>query len=386
MSAASDDTRSSIPFLSLAAAIAAISVAGAGFGHSLPLFSFLLDSYGASDVTIGLNTGVAAIASLVAAPFFPRLVARIGLKAFLILSLTIMVLPYGLVHLAGDRIWLWYPLRFLFAFGASGLFAGSEIWINGVAPDRIRGKVIGLYGTCLALGFALGPLLLDATGYEGFTPFGVGMAVFSLAMIPIVLARAPAVDPGSPGNIFEPIGRAPIIFGAAAMFAGVESAMLIFLPILSLEIGHGVSVGAQTLTVYGFGILAAQMPVGWLADRVPPRSVMVGCATTGAALAALIPLVQGSVASLYAVLFIWGGAVGGIYTAGLVVLGNRFKGKTLAAANTGFIFAYAAGSVIGPIAAGAIRTGLGANGLAIALTLTLAAYAWAARWSSSARA
>ncbi|MEM6912502.1 MAG: hypothetical protein AAF511_00850, partial [Pseudomonadota bacterium] len=69
-----------LPWLSLAASIMAISVVGAGFGHSLPLFSFLLESYGASDVTIGLNTAFAAISALICAPYYPRVIAKIGLK------------------------------------------------------------------------------------------------------------------------------------------------------------------------------------------------------------------------------------------------------------------------------------------------------------------
>ncbi|GGY44798.1 MFS transporter [Parvularcula lutaonensis] len=379
MSAVSDTGQERIPLVSLIAAIVAISVAGMGFGHSLPLFSFLLDSYGVSDEEIGLQTGVAAISALIGAPFYPRVIARIGLKPFLIICVLIMVIPYLAVFWAGERIWMWYPLRFIFSIGGAGLFAGSEIWINGLAPDRIRGKIIGIYATCLALGFAAGPFILATTGYDGFLPILVGATVFSSAVIPLFFASAPKFDGEHTSGIFAAMKTAPVIFGASAMFAGVESAVLIFLPVLALELNHGVAIGAQSVTVYGLGLLAAQLPVGQLADMFPARRVMTGCAAVGAALACLIPAVQEHVWALFAVLFVWGGAVGGIYTAGLVVIGNRYKGHELAAANTGFVFAYAAGAVIGPIAAGFVRGTLGPNGLLFAVGLSLALYAWAAR-------
>lgn len=379
MTAASDSAEPPIPIVSLVAAIAAISVAGAGFGHSLPLFSVLLETYEASDFVIGSNTAFAAIAALLGAPFYPRLIARIGIRLFLLLSLAIMVLPYLLVFWAGERIWLWYPLRFIFSLGGAGLFAGSEIWINGLAPDRVRGKVIGIYATCLSLGFAGGPLILRVTGYEGFVPFLAGAAVFSLAAVPLLIARSPVVSKEDHGSIFTPMFRMPVIFGAAAMFAGVESAMLIFLPVLALELGHGVGVGAQGLTVYGIGLVAAQFPIGQLADRYPPRLVVAGCAAASALFAVTVPLVQQDIRLLYGALFAWGGALGGIYTAGLVVVGNRFKGTALAAANTGFVFAYAAGAVLGPFVAGTSRTLLGADGMVMVIAAVLAAYAWAAR-------
>ncbi|MEE4213398.1 MAG: MFS transporter, partial [Parvularcula sp.] len=149
-----------IPILGLAAAIAAITVSGAGFGHSIPLFSVLLERYGASDFVIGANTAFAAVAGVIGAPFYPSVITRIGLKPFMLASLAMMILPYLALFAVGDFVAAWFPLRFIISLGVGALFAGSEIWINGLAPDRIRGKVIGIYGTCLALGFALGPLLL----------------------------------------------------------------------------------------------------------------------------------------------------------------------------------------------------------------------------------
>ncbi|MCQ8186150.1 MFS transporter [Parvularcula maris] len=365
-------------WLGLIAPIAAISVAGLGFGHSIPLFSYLLKAYGASDFEIGANTALPALAAVLGAPVYPSLIRRMGLKPFLLTCLALMVLPYLAIHLAGERIAWWYPLRFVFVIGGGGLFAGSEIWINGLAPDRIRGKIIGVYATCLALGFALGPLILGVTGYEGLVPILVGGAVFASAALPLALAPAPEVSPSSEENILVPIRAEKVVFASAAIFAGVEGAMLIFLPVLAIETGLSVAEGARLLTIYGIGLLVTQMPVGQLADMKPPRLVMAWCAGLSGLLLLLLPLTEGSVWLLSGLLFFWGGAVGGIYTAGLVTLGNRFKGEALAAANTGFVFTYAVGGVIGPLLAGGLRDLFGPMGLTAGLVAVLLAYALAA--------
>jgi len=130
----------------------------------------------------------------------------------------------------------------------------------------------------------------------------------------------------------------------------------------------------------------AQIPVGQLADRFRARTVMAACAAIGALFALMTPVVQENVLALFAVLFFWGGAVGGIYTAGLVVIGNTYKGTMLTVANTGFVFTYALGAVFGPAMAGLVRFGIGPTGLAVSIALLLAAYAWAARRGASGTA
>ena len=160
--------------LGLVAAISAISVAGLGFGHSIPLFSVLLDRAGASGFANGSASAAGALAVILATPFYPRFIARLGLKRFLLLSVLVMVAGYAAIYASRDHVWAWYPLRFVFSAGASGMFVGSEVWINGAADKATRGRLIGLYSTCLALGFSMGPLLLGVTGYDGAAPFVVG--------------------------------------------------------------------------------------------------------------------------------------------------------------------------------------------------------------------
>lgn len=113
-------------YFNIACAILIVNFSTIGFGHSVPLFSLLMDHYGASKTMIGLNAAVSAFA-LVLAPFmYPKLMARFGMRLFYLGCISLMIISYMGFYLAGEKLWLWFPLRFFFSFGASGLFIGSE--------------------------------------------------------------------------------------------------------------------------------------------------------------------------------------------------------------------------------------------------------------------
>jgi MFS family permease len=365
--------------LGLVAAIAAISVAGLGFGHSIPLFTVLLERAGASGLVNGLNTAAGALAVIVATPIYPRVIARLGLKRFLLLAVALMVSAYACIFLVGRNIALWYPLRFVFSMGASGMFVGSEVWINGAAPPGKRGQLIGIYSTCLALGFALGPLLLERTGYDGAAPFLVGIIVFASASLPVLLAKAPPVEAEpKDGEVLPVVASAPVTFGASSVFGATETAMLVFLPLLALAAGYGEAVAARVVAAYGFGLLAMQYAIGQAADRFGIMRTLIACASGAALAAAVLPLTDGAVWPLYACVFVLGGLVAGVSTSGLVLLGDRFQGPRLAAASTGYAFAWGLGAIVGPSAAGLIRDTLGFDAIFYAVSGALAAYALAA--------
>lgn len=367
--------------LGLVAAIAAISVAGLGFGHSIPLFSVLLERAGASGFANGSASAAGALAVIVATPFYPRLIDRLGLKRFLLTGVVLMVASYAAIYAVRDAIWAWYPLRFVFSAGASGMFVGSEVWINGAATKATRGRLIGLYSTCLALGFALGPLLVRATGYEGAAPFVVGGAVFASAALPLLLARPPRFDmEEGDAEVVPVVLSAPVTFGASSMFGAVESAVLVFLPLLVLAASYGEAASAEVVVAYGFGLVGFQYAVGAAADRLGIMRVLVACAGLAALLAGLLPLADDRLPTLYACVFALGGMIGGISTTGLVLLGDRFEGRKLAAASTGYAFAWGLGAIVGPSAAGAVKDWAGFDAVFYGIVGLLAAYALAAFW------
>ena len=75
-------------------------------------------------------------------------------------------------------------------------------------------------------------------------------------------------------------------------------------------------------------------------------------------------------------MFLWGGAVAGYYTVGLVLLTERFDAADLASANTTFIMAYTAGMVVGPALGGGAMDLWRPHGLIPVLALPAIGFLW----------
>ena len=153
----------------------------------MPLLSVILESRGHSASMIGLNTAVAGLASIAAAPLATPLAARFGV-VWTMLAMIVIGAFSVLGFYVAPSFWMWFPLRAILHVALTVLFILSEFWISMAAPPRRRGFVLGVYATVLSLGFAFGPWLYAQMGSSGFLPFGVTFALVILAAIPVLAA------------------------------------------------------------------------------------------------------------------------------------------------------------------------------------------------------
>lgn len=359
------------------AAIACVALFGIGQGMTHPLFALRLEQAGWSSGMIGLSGAMVAVAALTAAPAMPRLIRLIGLPAFLmagcVLSAAMLV-----TFPAFESYGAWLVLRYLQGVAATALFLGSEAWIVGGSEDGSRGRVVGFYATVLSLGFALGPLILSGTGFEGALPFYVCAAVSLVAVAPLVTAwtQAPRAEPGDAPAVapLRFLRTDPTVMGAVILFGAIEFGVMAMLPVWGVKIGLGADAAAFLVSTLVLGNVALQLPLGALADRLNRRAMLAGCAAVSIVSAASLPFLAGGGWMLWAVLFVWGGLAAGLYTIALIELGSRYAGQTLVSANAAVIIAYGIGALGGPVLVGAAMDAIEPHGLAIALALMASAY------------
>jgi MFS family permease len=359
----------SIHWRSLIAAVAAISAVGIAIGLGLPLLSIIMEKRGISSTMIGINSAMAGIAAMAAAPFTTRLAHAWG-TATTMLAAILLAAVSGLGFYYIQNFWLWFPLRLVFHGAITTLFILSEFWINAAAPPRRRGLVLGIYATVLSLGFATGPLLFSLLGSDGVLPFAVGAAIILLAAVPIFAARgeSPIIDEKPELHFMRYILLVPTATAAVFIFGAVEVGGLSLFPIYATRAGFSEPQAALLLTVMGIGNMAFQIPLGMLSDRLADRRrLLTVLAVIGLVGALSLPLISHSWVLMATVLLLWGGCVAGLYTVGLSHLGSRLVGADLAAANAAFIFCYAVGTVVGPQAIGAAMDVSGNDGFAWAI-------------------
>jgi len=365
-------------WLSLVAAISSISVVGIAIGLGTPLLSVILEGRGHSATMIGLNTAVAGIASIAAAPLAIPLAVRFGVVTTMLAMILAGALAFVGFHVA-PSFWMWFPLRAILHVALTVLFILSEYWISASAPPHRRGFVLGIYATVLSLGFALGPWLFAHLGSQGFLPFGVTFAITMLAAIPVVAAwrQSPPIQRSADESrsFAGYILLVPTATAAVLVFGAVETGGFALFPVFGSRAGYSEADAALLLTMIGLGNVVLQVPLGMISDRMRDRRhLLLACAMIGLAGIVVLPWVATNWHLLAALLFFWGGVVAALYTIGLAHLGTRLSGHELASANAAFVFCYGLGMILGPQAIGIGMDLFGQDGFAWSIAVFFLLY------------
>ena len=364
-----------------AAAIATMVSVGIGISLLPPLLSLTLSARGVSERMIGLLVATIALSALVTTPFASRIAARFGTAntitggtfvAAAIIPLVWVIRPLALL----------FPLIFLYGAAITLCFVLSEYWINSATPQKRRGFVMGLYATMLSIGFALGPGIIVVLGFTTIKPFIVGAVLFALAGLPARMARHLSPDfSGETRHKFLPfIFAVPAATLGVFVFAMAETSGFTFLPLWGQNLAFTPLVVPLLASAMTLGNVLFQIPLGLLADRFDKRIILLLCGVIGCAGMVAAWAVADSPIVLMAVLCVWGGVTGGLYTVGLAHLASRFSGSALASANAAFIFCYATGMLIGPLAVGDSLVRWPIAGFPLVLGIVFGAYVLVAAW------
>ena len=331
-----------------------IAVLGVGvvIGMTFPLVTLSLERMGLGPTLIGFNSATASLDILVVGLVSARLLARYSTSLVVIASCILSVTSLVLLPIIGT-VAGWFILRFLMTLGLGFLWLICETWLNAVAVPENRGKIMGLYGAAFSGGFALGPLVISLTGSQGWFPFALAGGFLAVSSLPMLLLGdyqdEKEEEPAGHLQIFR---LHPLIFFVAFAAGLFETTAYALLPIYTLGEGLGENGSMYALSAFSAGGIAFQYPMGKLADAAGRNALLLITALSILVGVVAIPFVVGSSVGLLAVLFLLGGSIFGLYTLGLILLGDGFGAKNLVAANAIFIIAYESGAVVGPAFSG----------------------------------
>jgi len=327
------------------------------WGLSSPLISQHLERMTNSGLVLGWLISLAAVATVLATPFVPKLMSWFAPRSVLIACLLI-----GTASIPALKIFMfpgaWFAIKFIGSCAFTIVFVIAEIWINQLAPEYLRGRIMGMYGAALAGGMGIGSGLAVLTGIDGWWPFIVCAGINFCAVLPFLFLRraenivATSKKDARFGVMFKIMLAAPTIMMCAVVFGAIEQSIIYFLPVYDTRLGHTEHMARILLLIAAVGNALFQFPMGMLADKMDRKLltvILMGVAFIG-------PLAMSMVGSNFGALavlaFFYFGLATALYTVGLVQLGERFKGHQLSAANAGFIVSYGIGSLIVPPLAG----------------------------------
>jgi MFS family permease len=343
---------------------AACAAIGLQAGVNMPLVPLALEQQGHDKLTIGIVSAAWAIGMLCFGTRIPQLAARFGAVPAIIGSVVVGAVINCAYTVTSGPI-AWAVLSFLHGVIGGVPWVVSEIWMNVVVEENRRGRVMGIYAGLVALGLALGPLVLQAVGVYGPTPFLTGAGLSLLVAVPLLphWNTAPRIRIDSSSGFSTVVLLAPLAMFAAFACGFGEHVAFSFLPVYAVGGGLPAETGALWLSAFVMGNVVLQWPIGWLADHADRRAVLAGCTLASAILVVMLPLMPVRSLGVIGVVMLWGGISFAIYPVGLALLGQRFKGGDIARANTAFSLLYILGGLISRPLTGAAMDAVGDQGL-----------------------
>ncbi len=349
---------------------------GISFGGLVPWMARHLELQGNDTILIGLVSAAHPIGVLIMSPFTQRIVKRLGSGNAMILCGTIglvTMLPLG----TWDSAWAWLVLRFVSGLSGSVPWVVTETWINEATSDRNRGRAIAFYAAIMAAGFAVGPKVLEWAIIRDVSPLPwfIGLQLLALLFVVPLRRIAPVLDESGDIHVLRAFGTVPALMSAAFVSGALDASFFSFMAIWGQRAGFDEAFSLTLLSIFISGNVLLQFPIGWIADRIGPRPVMLGCGVACVLGPALFLSGMTALPTLLCVIaFVWGGCVWGAYSVALVAMGRRFSGGELAVVNAAFVMAYTFANVVAPPVAGFAMHLLDPHGLMVVALIVAASF------------
>ena len=337
-------------------------------GTVTPLLSLSLEQRGVEPAKIGVIVSASWLAILLLYKWVPRLLAHLGLVNTNILSATLtsaaLIGMTLTTHLA-----LIFSLNFVLGIGLILRWIACDTWIVAVASKDERGRAIGVHETLMGLGIAVGPLLLVVFGVGSAAPYYACVVIVLLSGALALTLKDYDTRPQTPvekrhGKLFSVI---PTALCGAFIAGFAETSSVSFLAGYSLSAGYLLTAATLLISVFGIGGTVLQLPIGWMADRSSYRVGQLVCGLILLLATLAIPFSQPLPWLATIMVFLWGGAIGGMNTLAVIEAGDRVAEHQVSTAMTAIAMFYTLGSVLGPVATGAMVSYVSEHGLMISV-------------------
>lgn len=308
----------------------------------------------------------------------PVLVARAGhIRVFAALvglaSGTLLFYPLFL------EAWFWVLLRLITGFCLAGLYIIIESWLNERTDNANRGLVLSVYIIINFVTVTFGQLLLIVYPLDSFALFTLASVLVSFAAIPLALSRAtqPAPLLAVRLNVRQLYRNSPIGLIGIFVIGIVQSTFWSFGGVFASRSGLDTNQVAIFMSVAVAAGALSQWPLGRLSDKIDRRVVLLGLLLVSTSVAIAIYI---SAPSQFQHLLISGFAFGlatlPAYAIAVAHAYDHAEADQHVTMASGLLLTFAAGSIIGPLAASGFINQLGPGGLFLFMGLAQGALAF----------
>lgn len=339
--------------ISFAALFLSVLLMQLSSGGVTPLDALSGLELGFSTQEIGL-LGSAHFAGFLAGCWWaPRLVGDIGhSRAFA--AFTAAGAISLLAHMLVISPLAWALMRVMSGLCVAGCYTVIEAWLQHKVTNETRGRTMGAYRVIDMSGALIAQLLIGVLEPANYVSYNI-LAIFCCAaLLPLTLTTAPQPETPDaprlrPGLAFK---HSPLAAAAVVVAALSASSFRMVGPVYGLQVGLSAGEIAWFLAAFVLGGALAQFPVGWIADKMDRRWVLIGLSVAAIASSGITVATQGhgSVAVMLSAL-LFGMTTYPIYSVAVAHAHDFAESADRVELSAALMFFYALGAIAAPYVA-----------------------------------
>lgn len=357
--------------ISFAALFLSVILVQLGSGGVAPLDALSGLDLGFSKAEVGLLGSSHYLGFLAGCWWAPRMMGNVGhSRAFAVF--TAMGTIGIAAHMMAVDPYAWSVLRAFTGLSVAGCYTVIEAWLQSKVTNQTRGRAMGIYRV-VDIGASLGAQLmigvLEPSAYESYNLLAI---LCCAALLPLSLTRAeqPAV-PAAPRLRPALAWRLSPLAAAGVVVTGITGAAYRFVgPVYAAELGLSLDQIAVFLAIYVLGGWVAQLPIGWLADRIDRRAVLIGLSVGATAASVLTIAVSGAGPSaIYIAAALFGFTTLPIYSVSAAHAHDHAGNDERVELSAALMFLFAIGAIASPIIASALIDIYGPSAMFVMLSV-----------------
>ena len=262
---------------------------------------------------------------------------------------------------------VWILMRSSTGFCFAGLYVVAESWLNGLATNTFRGRLLAVYNVVTIGAYGAGQLLVFNFDARTLTGFAFAAVVSSLAVIPVVMseqAATPNVDNHTHITMRELARIVPTGAGTILLVGLAHGGMLGMAVIYATREGLSVGRVGILIAAINLGGMALTWPISSASDDLDRR--IIGVLSSLAVIVLGLVMLTQTPSSWFttALLFAIGGFSFPLYAVGGAYTNDWVSQEQMGAAASQLVTLYGFGAMIGPLVAAPFLDIIGTQGFA----------------------
>ena len=262
---------------------------------------------------------------------------------------------------------VWILMRSSTGFCFAGLYVVAESWLNGLATNTFRGRLLAVYNVVTIGAYGAGQLLVFNFDARTLTGFAFAAVISSLAVIPVVMseqAATPNVDNHTHITMRELAKIVPTGAGTILLVGLAHGGMLGMAVIFATREGLSVGRVGILIAAINLGGMALTWPISSASDDLDRR--IIGVLSTLAVIVLGLVMLTQTPSSWFttALLFAIGGFSFPLYAVGGAYTNDWVSQEQMGAAASQLVTLYGFGAMIGPLVAAPFLDIIGTQGFA----------------------